>query len=250
MHLTSRSVHMGCSILAQSGKTGVLKPDADGYYEVPLGAYGTPNSVGWVYDVQSASELFQEGSRLKLYLNKGILRGEYGHPDVSNLDKMAQFQRIRKIDEEKVAFHIRGLRLDTIYENGREVVRVLGQIKPSGPYGQYIKESLENPHENTHFSVRAITLNDQNTQIKYTKEIVTWDFVNHGGIEAAQKYASPSLESTDVELDRVMVYRLAQTQRESRLSLESGECDFADLAQKLGWDLNTKGPVKPGYMDW
>lgn len=74
------TVHYGCTALLGTNKAGVLKPDAQGRYDMVLGALEYPNSVGDIYTLKSAQEFFKPGSSLMRRVGKGQLRSEYGHP--------------------------------------------------------------------------------------------------------------------------------------------------------------------------
>jgi len=251
----NRSVSMGCTMLMGTQKKGVLKPDHDGYYTVVLGAYGAYNSAGMFYDLQSAVPFFQQGSPLMRMLEKGVLRGEYKHPEKQGgQSDQAFIGRIRQIDSDRVAFHIRNLRLEPGQkdEKGRPVTVVIGEVRPSGPYGQVLKDALDNPHENVYFSVRSLTVDDMMRGVKYTRDIVTWDFVNEGGIYNANKYYSPALESfSQVEVTPTMLWGLAEEQRQQKASgMESNAVDYESLAADLGWSKGVSKPSTPSYLDW
>lgn len=255
MQAASRSVSIGCTMLKGTAKKGVLKPDADGYYEVPLGAYGAHNSVGMFYDLASAARFFQSGSPLFRMMEKGVLRGEYKHPHKKPGESDQEYiQRIRQIDSDRVAFHIRNLRLEEGHKDdqGRPIVLVIGEVRPSGPYGHVLKDALDNPHENVYFSVRSLTMDDVIRGIKYTRDIITWDFVNEGGIYNANKYHSPSLESYDsVQITPIDLWTLADEQkRQKALGFESSGVDYEELAKDLGWERITASKTKPVYTNW
>jgi len=250
-----RSVSMGCTMLMGTQKKGVLTPDEDGYYTVVLGAYGAYNSAGMFYDLQSAVPFFQQGSPLMRMLEKGVLRGEYKHPEKqAGQSDQAFIGRIRQIDSDRVAFHIRNLCLESGQKDdkGRPVTVVIGEVRPSGPYGQVLKDALDNPHENVYFSVRSLTVDDMMRGVKYTRDIVTWDFVNEGGIYNANKYYSPALESfSEVELTPTMLWGLAEEQKAQMASgMESAQVDYETLARDLGWEKTTATPPTPAYLGW
>jgi hypothetical protein len=256
MQQRQRQVSLGCTMLLGTEKKGVLKPDADGYYTVVLGAYGAHNSAGMFYDLASAVPFFQEGSVLRRMLNKGVLRGEYKHPEkVPGMSDAQYVHRIRQIDSDRVAFHIRNLRLEEGQrdDKGRPITVVIGEVRPSGPYGQVLKDALDNPHENVYFSVRSLTVDDLMRGVKYTREIITWDFVNEGGIYNANKYFSPALESfNEVQLSPTVLWTLADEQKKQQaLGLESSGIDYETLIRDLGWDKSSgRGASRPVYLNW
>lgn len=255
MGMQQRSVQLGCTMLLGTEKKGVLKPDADGYYTVVLGAYGAYNSANMFYDLASAAPFFQKGSPLTRMVEKGVLRGEYKHPEKqTGWSDLEYIHRIRQIDSDRVSHHIRNLKLQEGHkdEKGRPITVVIGEIRPSGPYGQVIKDALENPHENVYFSVRSLTMDDQLRGVKYTKEIVTWDYVNEGGIYNANKYFSPALESFhEVQLTAMDLWNLEEEEtRQRALGMESAGTDYAELARSLGWGRDTQQKKAPVSFKW
>jgi len=250
-----RSVNLGCTMLLGTEKKGVLKPDADGYYTVILGAYGAYNSANMFYDLATAVPFFQPGSPLTRMVEKGVLRGEYKHPEKENgCSDMQYIHRIRQIDADRVSHHIRNLRLEDGHkdERNRPITVVIGEVRPSGPYGKVLKDALDNPHENVYFSVRSLTMDDMSRGVKYTKEITTWDYVNEGGIYNANKYRSPSLESFhEVPLTPTMLWSLEEDEKSRRaLGLESVGTDYAALAASLGWGRSGGKSTRPVSFNW
>lgn len=194
------SITFGCTALMGVNKVGVLKPDADGYYEVVLGALDFNNSVGAVYPEKSAREIFKSSSGFMRRIANGMCRGEYGHPKREPGMRFEDFlRRIMTIEETRVSHHIKEVRVDhtSVKHEGRPVIAIIGKVRPCGPFGAALKEQLENPHENVAFSIRSIT-NDEYVSGKLHKhlaEICTWDYVTEPGISVANKYKAPALES-------------------------------------------------------
>lgn len=272
---TANMVKVGNSILATSGKRGILKPDADGYYTIPLGMYGTHNSAGMFYDGPSGAAMFMPDTPLMRRLNKNVLYMEFKHPEPWEnvvLDgKVAKrymsdneyLMRIRRIDDDRVCGHIRKLFLDhnAVDEKGRKAIMVYGEVKPYGPYSKHLQDSLDTPDINTYASVRSITRDDMLRGVKYTCEISTWDMVGEGGIYKASKYHAAGLEShsdvdsmlTNLESGIVITpetlrkVELESTKRK-KLGLESGEhYDVSTLRAQLGWTSNSSAR-KPYYL--
>lgn len=260
---SAQRVSIGCTMLLGTDKKGILKPDADGYYTVVLGAYGAFNSANMFYDLASAAVFFQPGSPLIRMIEKGVLRGEYKHPEpgprrpgqTEQQANMEYVSRIRRIDENRIGFHIRKvyLRGGVTDDKGRPITEVIGEVRPSGPFGQVVKDALDNPHENVYFSVRSLTVDDMQRGIKYTRDIVTWDFVNEGGIYNANKYGSPALESiaeTEVKITPVDLWSLADAQKgQQAIGLESTSTDYTALAKELGWERLQSPTRKPIYQE-
>lgn len=270
---TSQSaVTVGCSMLAGTNKRGILPADAEGYYTLVVGSYGTQNSAGMFYDEASGVAMFEPNSSLMRRLKKGVLFMEFKHPEPYQdllidgrvvrkpMSEAEYLMRIRSIDDNRVCAHIRNLTIvPGVNEQGKPVKMVVAEAKPYGPFAHVFKESLDNPNINTYCSVRSITQDDQYRGIKYTREISTWDFVGEGGIFTANKYTSPALEAFSDEERRIIIPErtitpdvLWQIQDEankrSRIGLESADHqDVSNLIEILGWD-RAKGIRKPNYL--
>lgn len=204
------TIHYGCTALVGTNKSGILKPDEDGRYEMILGALEYPNSVGDIYTLKSAQEFFKEGSSLMRRIKNGQLRAEYGHPKrLPGMGERDYLERILTIEETKVCAHISDIYIDmhSVKDpvTGASVITIRGKVKPSGPYGQALKEMLDDPKQNVAFSVRSLTFNRQVgfRQHKDFTQIVTWDYVNEPGLAPANKYQVPTLESLAFTLDTV-----------------------------------------------
>lgn len=231
----SQIIKYGNTILPGINKAGDLKPDADGYYTVVLGALGVDNSIGETYvDTPVSRATFAVGSVLQRRLARGLLRGEWGHPKASDSPSKAAFEyRIRQLDEDRICCHYKEIWLDTISHEGRKVLGILGKVRPSGPFGPALKDMLDNPHENVTFSGRYWSNLGHGSRGELTREIHTagtWDFVTEPGIASAMKYNSPSLESMKVvddssfEITSTMIQRAIQHEKENHheaLSVES-----------------------------
>lgn len=195
------AVTYSCTALYGTNKTGKLNVDAEGYYDVVLGALNYYNSNGAFYALEPAKALFDSSSILQRRISKGVLRGEYKHPEmVPGMSKKEYLLRVLKIDEVMVSHHIKEVYLDSETmkdKSGAPIVCIRGRIKPSGPYGDALAKALENPSENVYFSIRSLTDDYMDGRGQITKnllEIVTWDHVNEGGINIANKYDTPTLE--------------------------------------------------------
>lgn len=254
--MQSQRASFGCTALLGTNKAGILKCDADGYYQVVLGALNFPNSAGAIYPYgDSAKQLFKESSSFIRRINNGALRGECGHPRMQPGQTMRDFMgRVLDIYEPNISHHIRRVWLDydaVKDERGRRVLAIMGEVKPSGPMGAALKAALDNPSENVCFSIRSLT-NDQmvgGIVHKHLKTIVTWDWVNEPGISVAKKWHAPSLESfeEDVQILPVHLAALRDQQQSMGVSFESSGGVSADEAiRSLGWEAQTL----PGSSKW
>ena len=89
-----------CTALMGTNKKGSLKCDADGYYNVVLGALDYYNSSGAFYAYEPAKKLFDQSSTLQRRITKGVLRGECGHPKFQPGQSKKDFMmRVLSIEE-------------------------------------------------------------------------------------------------------------------------------------------------------
>lgn len=190
------------SLIIGSTKVGSIRPDANGYREVVLGAFNCNNSGGAFYPLEPVKNLLLSNSTLMRRLKDRALRSEYGHPRRNNMSPVEFLTRVLDIHEQSTCNHILKLELDeqriVDKETNQKVAAIIGWIAPSGPYGDALERQFDNPEENVCYSIRSITNDATNAQgqlVKSIKEIVTWDYVNEPGIVYAKKSYSPALES-------------------------------------------------------
>lgn len=235
-------VFYNCTALTGTNKVGIIKPDADGYYTVILGAFDFPNSAGAIYPWQHAKKMFEASGALMRRMNTGQQRGEYGHPKfVPGMTKAQYITRICTIEETLISHHIKEVWIDkeTVKgPNGRAVVAVMGKLKPCGPHGDTLRRQLENPNENVAFSVRSLTQDRRiaGQLFKYMTTLVTWDYVNEPGISCATKYNNPSLEciGDDVGFESNDFIQAMEDQETSGVSVESG-LDMVSVIDQQGF---------------
>lgn len=247
-----------CTALVGTNKAGKLTPDENGYYTLVLGALDVFNSVGAFYPLGTAKHVFEASGPLMRRIANGNCRGEVGHPKPLPGQSTRDFlQRVMTIEETNTCCHFRNVRLETQQvkdKNGRNVVAVVGEVKPAGPKGAFLKESLENPDENVCFSVRSLTndhMGPNGILQKNIKTIVTWDWVVEPGISVANKYASPALESfDDISFGPAHLRSLQDQQQEVGYSMEShGGIDVGEVIKDMGWASPQK-TARPPSMNW
>lgn len=193
------------NILIGTTKVGTIKPDANGYREVVLGAFNVYNSGGAYYPIEPFKNLLLSSSNLMRRIKDRALRSEYGHPRKGSMTQVEFLARVLDILEEKTCCHIMGIELDENRvkdkETGQSIHAIVGKVFPSGPHGLVLEKQFNNPEESVSFSIRSITndrIDSSGVLIKEIKEVVTWDYVNEPGISYAKKGYSPSVESFDV----------------------------------------------------
>ncbi|MEM5877508.1 MAG: S80 family phage morphogenetic serine protease [Candidatus Aenigmatarchaeota archaeon] len=237
------------TIFKANGKKGILKPDENGYFDVILGALNAYNSVGEYYTLEGSVELFKNSSVLMRRISKGALYSELGHPTKEPWMSFDDFYlRILKIDEKNVCGHISEIRLDYDYVKNnpnitnKDMVIIMGKVKPTGPHSQVLYDSLINPKQNSAFSIRGITRNiRRNGRIERILEnIVTWDYVLEPGIDVACKAYFPSTESlniytkSDIVLDKEKIINMYRMSKD-KISMESKEI-ILDIIKSISKD--------------
>lgn len=243
-----------CTALLGTNKAGVLKPDAEGYYTVVLGALNFYNSAGDFYPYESAKDLFSESSSLMRRIKNGACRAEYGHPKLQpGMSQRDFLARILSIHEDKVCAHIKEVILDdkSVKDiDGKPVMAIVGKVKPCGPYGAVLKESLDNPSENVCFSIRSLTKDvyDGIVNKKNLLQIICWDYVNEPGISVANKYQSPALEGINDKTINFSVEQLTDIRDKQlkQVGMESAKTVVDDVIKQLVKN-NSKVPT---YIKW
>ena len=253
------TVLLECTALKGTGKIGAVTPDKDGYYTVPLGAYDCRNSANMFYDKNSALKLLAPGSPLQRQIEKGVLYGELGHPKVDdyidangNFKKQAFFQRLYRVEEDRAAVHIRRVYVDPNFKDheGNTICAVIGEVRPQGPQSLMVQQALQNPSSNCYFSVRSVTMDDRMRGIKYSKDIITWDFVIEGGIMIANKYDSPALESFEsMSITPDILWEAIRIEDVRGTGTESKSGHFKTLMTSLNWNVGSK-KEKPVWSKW
>lgn len=255
--MSFNSVKFSCTSLAGVNKVGNLKKNAKGYYPMVVGALNVFNSAGQLYVYEQAKELFMASSQLMRRVQRGALRGEYGHPKMVPGMTNEQFaNRVLSIYEENTCCHHANITLD--FENvkgadGRPVIAIISDVCPSGPQGGALERSLNNPEENVCFSIRAFTddFRDGGIIKRVLKTIVTWDLVNEPGIAVAEKWLAPALESMSEasfsrgEMERAV--RQPALAGVTGMAMESTLLNANELFTSLGWGVVGN---KPSWTNW
>ena len=248
------NVIYNCTSLLGTNKVGKLSPDCNGYYPVVLGAFDFKNSVGENYPFKSAKKLFESSSSLMRRIRNGQCRGELGHPRREpGMSYNDYIRRILEIHEDNVSHHIKSVRVDTNSvkdEHGNPVIAVIGEVCPSGPHGESLRASLENPDENVCFSVRSLVKQtvESGTVQKHIAVLVTWDNVVEPGISVANKYSSPALETLGDELVITKNVLNELETRDNEIGMESGAISIAMVKSEIGWSKTEV--IKLPSMGW
>ncbi len=248
-------VSFSSTYLASKNKKGVLKPDSNGYYDVIVGGLNIHNSAGDYYVLNESKDLF-ENSTFKRRIQNGALKGENGHPRREpGMSDDAFLDRFLTIVESNVCVHYSDIWLDfnSVKDSaGRPVVAIMAKAKPSGPLAAVLENSLNDPNQNTAFSVRGFTKDIQMGSIKHRilKTIITFDHVVEPGISIATKWNNPALESLHEE--KLKEHNLLSFTKSVEATHSATEAKL--LLSELSWiekesvfsnDIN-----KPIYTKW
>jgi Peptidase S80 family len=186
-----------------TGKKGLIQPDSNGYYTIPVGGLNVFNSVGQFYAADGARKLFEGSSTFMRRVKSGCLKGELGHPKrTPGMTSDDYLTRILSIEETNVVCHFSEIWLDEDFGrknpkfNNPKLVAIMARLKPSGTHGASLAASLNNPEEEVCFSIRALTQDFYNKGVTHRvlEQIVTWDNVTEPGLALAKKTYSPMLE--------------------------------------------------------
>ena len=144
-----KQFRVGCEVMSAQNKTGVLrKNEAGEYCDLVLGALEFPNSGGSTYSLTSGEDMLREGSLFRDCLTNGQAKGEYWHPEKeAGMSEEQWFRRIM-YTAEKTTCHIHtSMWIDFIQPQGtnRKVPAFIGNIVPTGPYGDTLDKQLNLP---------------------------------------------------------------------------------------------------------
>lgn len=234
------------TIFSNKNKQGIITPNSDGYYTMVLGGLNTYNSAGEYYVAEGVVQAFESSSHFMRRVRNGALYSELGHPKrVPGMNLEDFYRRIVTVDENNICAHISEVWLD--FDFGKknpglsnpDFVAIMGLVKPTGPKAKSLQDSLENPKQNTAFSIRGITENNERngrTERKLT-EIITFDNVPEPGIAAACKAHNPGLEHFHIEekldayIEPMVLSNCLRQELHSSLATESNRALYHQILQ-------------------
>lgn len=192
-----------------------MKPDKDGIYRgIPLTVLGQASRNNKFYDERSVVDcITNPKSRFFINLTEGNLEGEWGHPLIARESDIA---RLAHIERERVSHYF--TRVYT--ERMGNMTVVFGDVVPFGPYGKYLKESLEDPRRNTAFSLRSLCARmgqDGSVTRQRMLALITFDAVDGPGYEMASKRFAASTESISIQQEFEYLTNVDQLQKESSM---------------------------------
>lgn len=209
----------GNIILANNGKKGILKPDANGYYLLNAGGFNIPNRTGITYTAnQYIQECMGRDSDLNRRVSRGEVYAEAGHPPMYFLENINGqivrkkitdlFQwilRLKTIDMDRACGHIAEIIFNTdnwSKSRGGPIHNYI-RIKPylSTVFGKMFEENLLTPEMNTSMSIRTVTtpqqFGDRSRNVEY---FTNYDWVVEPGMDMANKHMTAGCEAFAPEL--------------------------------------------------
>lgn len=178
-----------------------IKPNKDGVYTgIPLTVLGT-NSRNMVnYDTQSVIQcLTDPKGRFAANIATGDMEGEWGHPFLSG-DKT--IDRLLHIERTRVSHRI--VKVYGKKDDSTGLTMIYGDIKPFGPYGEYLKKSFEDPTQNTSFSLRSAAIKtgvENGITNKRMLALVTFDAVDGPGfLRASKRFRDPEASNENLQI--------------------------------------------------
>lgn len=204
-------ISLGNIILANSGKKGILKPDADGVYLLNAGGFNIPNHAGIVYPAnQYVQTQIDLNSDLQRRVKMGYCKMEVEHPQpffyvIENGVKYAKpmtdllqwINRLRSYDDANICGLISKI-LFRFEQPNNPMAPIWNMIacEPFGTRGPEFQESLENPRHNTAVSIRTQISPFKPGETKKNVEYWTgYDWVSEPGLIHANKHMTAGCES-------------------------------------------------------
>lgn len=207
-------------------KLGKLRPDEDGYYDVPVAVLGKVSDNNTYYDVNSiVAPLTDPNAVITRKLNDGKLFGEFDHPDLKSCKTdIEKLERLVTIDMKSTSHHFKSIYSGEELEAGGRLLNA--KMKPEGVYKRELQDFFDNPLVNVSFSLRGIcdgkTIGGISKRI--IKKLVTFDNVLGGGyFEAAKRYSTAALESLSFNSADLNNIYLSQVAMESFTDTEINE---------------------------
>ena len=176
-----------------------VKPNKDGVYQgIPLTVIGCNSRNNVNYEKESVLKCLTDAqSRFCANVKTGDMEGEWGHPLLKGNDCL---DRLLYIDRTRVSHFF--TRVYGKEENG--LIIIYGDVKPFGPYKQYLIDSFEDPTRNTSFSLRSAAVKTGQDASGITQKkmlaLVTFDAVDGPGfLMASKRYRDPSIATESFE---------------------------------------------------
>lgn len=250
------AVEVSCQVLNGTNKTGLLKPNERGYWPMIVGALNMVNNKGEYYSLDYGRKFFDEASDLVRMAEKGVLKGEEGHPKQDMLSDDKYVERLLRVEEQFVVCKHHSVRLD--FDNfkdaqGKPFVGIMSEVGPSGFYGPALEKSLKDPNEEVCFSIRCFSMPHRQGGriVREMRHAVTFDRVTEPGIKYATKYHSPTLEAyqNDKLFTQGKVLQAARNIRNAPGSNESSNISVQALLNACGWEVHDSRAAQRNFME-
>jgi len=250
-----KQFRVGCEVMSAQNKTGILRKNEKGEYcDLVLGALEFPNSGGSTYSLSSGEDMLREGSLFRDCLMNGQAKGEYWHPSKEpGMTDEDWFRRIMYTAEKNTCHLHTSMWIDFIIPAGsnKKVPAFIGNIIPTGPYGETLDKQLNLPQDNVSFSIRSITDDIALPNGTYRKKILAangFDHVTRPGIKIATKSNSVSLENASATITLADMVRFAERTSEVGVSFEASQ-HFKRVIRDIGKRYETKVYI-PASASW
>lgn len=242
-----------------SGKQGILKPDEEGYYVQPIGAFNCINSLGELYTEKNVKGIYDASSDFSRKIANGKLFGEWGHPDKMPGESESEFMNraCRINDKDTCVFWNKIWIGDAVtpemraYGVPNNAIVVMGRFKPMGAKWEALDRSLKDPNVNTTFSGRFLTRDYVERGVVHVivESVITYDAVTEQGIPVAEKWLSPRLETKSVQLTKQLLDNLKSKTGSKGFRTESDN-GLREVISKAETFFNNKSSEKKSYIDW
>lgn len=211
-----------CGILDQldtygGNKLEACTPDEHGYFKgYPLSVFGEKSFNQCFYDTESfRNAITSPKSSFNIKLTCGNLYGEWGHPAPDST-----ITRMGWLDRNQQSHHFRSVYIDENDTGDNPIIR--GDVKPCGPCGKYVEESMLSPFENTAFSLRCLMTEkydkSKNAPVRNIVELITFDCVDMPGyIKASKRFVTKKATECMVPITMEMLF----DDKGQRVGLES-----------------------------
>ena len=187
----------------KGNKLKSLKPDDKGFYKgIPVAVIGKVSRQRTLYEEpEFVDAIYNKDSLFNRLLRTDGVISEHGHPTPFGLDDKEWLGRVLWLEPKNECGTIGKAYIKEVPSVGK---MVFIDIKPTGPYKEYLEEKLLDPTLNACFSLRAITddfFDRKNNILKRKiRKLVTFDHVAAGGFEEASKRYAEAMESITVPI--------------------------------------------------
>ena len=229
------------SIISPVGKYGKVTKNENGAYNVIVGAVEIYNTNGDFYEYTPlVRSLFAKGSPLMQRVEAGEVEIENNHPRPTfGMEEGVWLQRLLHIEKDNVCGVFRSITMDenttTIPNFPKPVYLIRATVEPSGKLGNLLEKDLNDPSNDTAFSIRSFS-NVRlvgPTKVNELKLIVTFDKVGRPGVPVAKKSMWSTLESCGMTVDGSVLEKVINDMKNSEYTSESTNNLITELGTVL-----------------